>query len=469
MGVPKILIKMAANAASKVAEVRDVTRIERIGAHSHIRGLGLDDTLDPRAKSEGLVGQTKARRAAGIVLEMIKEGKIAGKAVLLAGPPGTGKTAIAMGLAQSLGPDTPFTSMAGSEIYSLEMNKTEALTQAFRKSTGVRIREETEIIEGEVVEVQIDRPASGTGGKVGKITLKTTEMETIYDLGTKIIEPIIKEKVQAGDVITIDKATGKITKLGRSFTRARDYDATGAQTRFVQCPEGELQKRKEVVHTVTLHEIDVINSRTQGFLALFSGDIGEIKPEVREQIDQKVAEWREEGRAEIVPGVLFIDEVHMLDIECFSFLNRALESDQAPIVIMATNRGITKIRGTSYTSPHGLPIDLLDRSLIISTSPYNPKEISQILEIRCQEEDVELTDGAMKTLTKIGQECSLRYAIQLITTANLVCRKRKGTEVSIEDIKRVYSLFIDEARSTEFLKEYHKEFMFSDGAAARNT
>ncbi len=32
----------------------------------------------------------------------------------------------------------------------------------------------------------------------------------------------------------------------------------GPQTRFVQCPEGELQKRKEVVHTVTLHEIDVI-------------------------------------------------------------------------------------------------------------------------------------------------------------------------------------------------------------------
>ena len=36
--------------------------------------------------------------------------------------------------------------------------------------------------------------------------------------------------------------------------------------------------------------------------------------------------------------VLFIDEVHMLDIECFSFLNRALESDMAPILIMATNR-----------------------------------------------------------------------------------------------------------------------------------
>jgi hypothetical protein len=37
-----------------------------------------------------------------------------------------------------------------------------------------------------------------------------------------------------------------------------------------------------------------------------------------------------------VPGVLFIDEVHMLDIECFSFLNRSLENDMAPILVIAT-------------------------------------------------------------------------------------------------------------------------------------
>ena len=59
-------------------------------------------------------------------------------------------------------------------------------------------------------------------------------METIYDLGTKMIECVVKEKVQAGDVVTIDKATGKITKLGRSFTRARDYDATG---NFARCKQ----------------------------------------------------------------------------------------------------------------------------------------------------------------------------------------------------------------------------------------
>ena len=47
---------MASNAAQKVAEVREVTRVERIGAHSHIRGLGLDDTLDPRQVSQVRIG-----------------------------------------------------------------------------------------------------------------------------------------------------------------------------------------------------------------------------------------------------------------------------------------------------------------------------------------------------------------------------------------------------------------------------
>jgi len=230
----------------------------------------------------------------------------------------------------------------------------------------------------------------------------------------------------------------------------------------VQCPEGELQKRKEVIHTVTLNEIDVINSRSQGFLALFSGDTGEIKSEVRDQINAKVAEWREEGKADIVPGVLFIDEVHMLDIECFAFLNRALESDMAPVLIMATNRGITRIRGTNYQSPHGIPIDLLDRLLIISTTPYEESEIRQILKIRCEEEDVEMSDDALTVLTKIGKETSLRYSIQLITTAHLVCKKRKGGEVNIDDIKRVYKIFLDESRSSEFLKEYEQNFLFSE-------
>ena len=132
------------------------------------------------------------------------------------------------------------------------------------------------------------------------------------------------------------------------------------------------------------------------------------------------------------------------------------------MVIMATNRGITKIRGTNYKSPHGLPLDLLDRALIITTVPYNEKEIQQILEIRCQEEDVEMTEDGMKLLTRIGKESSLRYAIHLITTSNLVSQKRKSHEVDIQDIRKVYSLFVDIKRSTQFLKDFEKEFMFHE-------
>lgn len=71
-----------------VSESKELRGINLIAAHSHIRGLGVDaDTLEPRAASQGLVGQEKARKAAAVILEMIKQGKIAGRACLIAGPP----------------------------------------------------------------------------------------------------------------------------------------------------------------------------------------------------------------------------------------------------------------------------------------------------------------------------------------------------------------------------------------------
>jgi RuvB-like protein 2 len=111
----------------RLSESWDLTRIERIGAYSHIRGLGLDSSLEARDASEGMVGQLSARRAA----VLIRQGKIAGRAVLLAGQPGTGKTALAMGIAKSLGAETPLASVAASELSSLDLSKTEPASILF--------------------------------------------------------------------------------------------------------------------------------------------------------------------------------------------------------------------------------------------------------------------------------------------------------------------------------------------------
>jgi len=65
----------------------------------------------------------------GITVELIKTKKMAGRALLLAGAPGTGKTALALALAHELGPKVPFCPMVGSEVFSSEVKKTEILSR----------------------------------------------------------------------------------------------------------------------------------------------------------------------------------------------------------------------------------------------------------------------------------------------------------------------------------------------------
>jgi RuvB-like protein 2 len=109
----------------------------------------------------------------------------------------------------------------------------------------------------------------------------------------------------------------------------------------------------------------------------------------------------------------------------------------------------------------------LDRLLIISTTPYTESEISTILSIRCEEEDVEISEDAMEALTQIGVETSLRYSIHLIATANLIARKRKSTSVQVQDISKAYTLFLDQKRSVQCIflltidvTEFQDQYMF---------
>jgi len=168
----------------------------------------------------------------------------------------------------------------------------------------------------------------------------------------------------------------------------------------------------------------------------------------------------EEGTAEIIPGVLFIDEVHLLDIEAFSFLNAAMESELAPIIILATNRGMTRIRGTDMVSPYGIPLDLLDRMLIITTRPYTRDEIKKILEIRAAEERVKLSPEALEKLTDIGEQSTLRYAVQLLTPSQIIARENGREEITPEDVEKAVELFSDVKRSVQEVEKWKDKYLY---------
>ena len=143
----------------------------------------------------------------------------------------------------------------------------------------------------------------------------------------------------------------------------------------------------------------------------------------------------------------------MLDIECFTYLNRALESTLAPIVVFATNRGVCQIRGTDISSPHGVPLDLLDRMLIIRTMPYSVEEMVQIIKIRAEVEGIKLMDDATVRLGEIGSQTSLRYSVQLLTPSRILAETQGRSEVSVDDIEETNDLFSDAKRSALALSQ----------------
>ncbi|KAG6538988.1 hypothetical protein ZIOFF_004140 [Zingiber officinale] len=415
---------------------------------------------------------------------MIRQKKMAGRALLLAGPPSTGKTALSLGISQELGSKVPFCPMVGSEVYSSEVKKTEVLMENFRRAIGLRIKETKEVYEGEVTELSPEESDNLTGGYGQSIShviigLKTVKGTKQLKLDPTIYDALIKEKVSVGDVIYIEANSGAVKRVGRCDAFATEYDLEAEE--YVPIPKGEVHKKKEIVQNiseediltdVTLHDLDAANARPQGGQDILSlmGQMmkprkTEITDKLRQEINKVVNKYIDEGIAELVPGVLFIDEVHMLDIECFSYLNRALESTISPIVIFATNRGICTVRGTDMTSPHGIPVDLLDRLVIIRTETYGLTEMIQILAIRAQVEEIDIDEDSLAYLGEIGQQASLRHlanpwhAIQLLSPASIVAKTNGRDMICKADLVEVTTLYLDAKSSARLLQEQQERYI----------
>lgn len=88
---------------------------------------------------------------------------------------------------------------------------------------------------------------------------------------------------------------------------------------------------------------------------------------------------------------------------------------------------------------------------------------------RCEEEDVTLTSDALNVLTSMAGSTTLRYALNLISCAQVIARKRKAEKVDVEDLRRAYTYFMDEKRSVQWLKEQQGSLVFEEiGISAAN-
>ena len=195
----------------------------------------------------------------------------------------------------------------------------------FRRAIGLRIKENKEVWEGEVTEItpeETDDPNGGYGKTISSVTigLKTSKGSRQIKLDPTVYENLQKEKVTVGDIIYIETSTGAVKRVGRCDAYATEFDLEAEE--YVPIPKGEPHKKKEIVQDVTLHDLDVANARPQGghdFMSMM-GQImkpkkTEITDKLRFEINKVVNKYIDHGIAELVPGVLFIDEVHMLDIE----------------------------------------------------------------------------------------------------------------------------------------------------------
>ncbi|OAG29659.1 RuvB-like protein 1 (pontin 52) [Nematocida displodere] len=414
-------------------------------AHSHIHGLGVDRGMNI-VKGAGLFGMENARKAASIFCDMVSAKKTAGKALLITGESGSGKTALAVGISKELGTKVPFVKMSGSEVFSAEVRKTEILQQAARRAVSIRVREIKRVYEGEIINLRIEEKEDRLNNYRKSIShvhlsLKSGKGSQKLTLSPSLSQEIVKQRISVGDIVYVEADDCIIKKIGRSEAYASEFDIES--DKYVPMPKGEIFTKKEVLQEMTLHEIDVANTKPKGedVVSLINqvsttGKL-EITQKLRNEVDAKISAQLNAGAAEITPGVLFIDESHILDVECYAFLGTLLESPSCPVLVFATNKQVCKVAGSSDQGLFGMPEDFLSRVMITKIPPLTPTDIDDIVSEKIRYEQTPIEAAGAKHLSSIAQSTSLRYAFGLLPIA-LVYSRGPITQQSLEDISTLF-------------------------------
>lgn len=346
--------------------------------HNHITGLGVDNNSSPNS-NEGIVGQNTARRQLQTLLAMLSNQET--KGAILHGF--NGKSALIDAFIKS-------SNKNAYKFHASEITSSDQLLQTIRKGIRIKISENNTVIQGEVIDIKVD-----------KIFLKTVDMESEFTIGRKMIDEMLKEKVAIGDVIRIIKETGKVQKLGKSFVKSEDYDALGPDVKLISCPEGEIVTAVANDNYISLHQLDVLNNN--GYLNLFQAST--VAENVKKQVDNKIYEWVEESKASIIYDILVIEDVNLLSEDCIYHLLTYITNKTCPF-ILGTLSDASVIKKDVYSK-------LLYHFYLIEVERLDKNEIIEIVKKLLKRENVVIDNENHDFYNKIG-DMGVRLGIKYV-------------------------------------------------------
>lgn len=387
-------------------------KLERDRIHSHVLKK---DTLD-------LLNQKNYKEALLNIVNLLKLNK-PGQTFLIRGPSGCGKTALIADLYKE---QYLINSISAVELQSFNLSKAEAVTQAVRKSIRLRIKEIIKVIEGEI-----------TNLTSSKLSLKTLDMESTFEIGDKMLQEIQKEKIVVGDVVRIIKERGKIIKLGISASKM-DSEFIG-DILSVPCPEGEMFKTIEDVQLMTLHDIDCLNNKTHGYLEIYNGETGEISSEVRKEVNKRVKKWILEEKVVLERGLLIIDNVQILHKDYFYLFNNSIEFTFDPVILMIEN----------FTDTLQSSTGLLSSAFVINVDQINDNDLKDVIRAHIETENVDFDSNVLDYLNDLALSYGINYAINIIDLCVVKSLKQANTKIALEEVKTLVGLFLDVNRACD--------------------